>query len=309
MLELVEEEVPPPNPVEVRVVQRAVGLNFIDTYHRSGLYEVALPSGLGLEAAGVVEAVGAEVRDFREGDRVAYAGGSPGAYASARCVPAERVVPIPKGVSEEEAAAVLLKGMTVEYLVRRVAKVTKGDTVLWHAAAGGVGLIACQWLRDLGATVIGTAGTSAKADLAKRAGCSYALVYTEEDIEQRVCDLAGDGVHVVFDSVGKDTFKQSLACLRRRGMMVAFGNASGPPEPFSVLELTRRGSLFLTRPSLVDYTATREELLESAGQVFHRVQRGVVHPEIHQKWPLAEAAKAHRSLHARETVGSSLLIP
>jgi NADPH2:quinone reductase len=268
-----------------------------------------MPSGIGVEAAGVVEAVGPRVRDVKPGDRVAYASGTPGAYAEARVVRADRLVPLPEHVSDEVAAAVLLKGMTVEYLVRRCYPVKKHQTVLWHAAAGGVGLIACQWLATLGVTVIGTVGDAQKAKLALEHGLSHAIIYTEEDFVQRVRELTGGkGVPVVFDSVGKSTFEGSLDCLSPRGMLVGFGNASGKPEPFDMGILAQKGSLYLTRPTLFSYTSSRQELTASAGALFEMLESGAIKPLISQKLPLAAAADAHRALEARSTVGSTLLI-
>jgi NADPH:quinone reductase len=286
----------------------AVGVNFIDTYHRTGLYPLPeLPHALGMEAAGVVEAVGEGVTELAAGDRVAYVHG-PGAYAEARNVPAERLVPLPDPIAEETAAAMMLKGMTVEYLVRRAYPVQPGDTVLLHAAAGGVGLIACQWLRHLGATVIGTVGSEAKAELARAHGCHHPIVYTRDDFVARVRALtAGEGVPVVYDSVGRATFPASLDCLRPRGTFVGFGNASGKPGPFDMGILAQKGSLYLTRPTLFTYTRTRAELLESAGALFDVVRQGVVRVEVRQRWPLAQAAEAHRALEARATTGSTVL--
>lgn len=300
-----------PGPGEAVVRHTAVGVNFIDTYHRSGLYALQkLPSGIGVEAAGVVEAIGPQVSAIAVGQRVAYTTGTPGAYAEARVVSAERLVPLPDSVSDEVAAATLLKGMTVEYLVRRCFPLQKGQTVLWHAAAGGVGLIACQWLADLGVTVIGTVGSAEKAKLARDNGATHTIVYTEEDFALRVRELTGGkGVPVVYDSVGRSTFSRSLDCLSPRGMFVGFGNASGKPDPFDMTILSAKGSLYLTRPTLFTYTATRAELLESAGALFEMLNKGVVRALIAQKWPLSAAADAHRALEARKTVGSSLLIP
>lgn len=305
-----EVPVPEPGPGEARVRHTAVGLNFIDTYHRSGLYPLPLPSGLGMEAAGVIEAVGHGVTEVAPGDRVAYAAGPPGAYAESRVLAADRLVPLPPSVDDRLAAAAMLKGLTAEYLLRRTFPVQPGDWVLIHAAAGGVGLIACQWARHLGARVIGTVGTPAKAALAARHGCEHPLVLDRDDVPARVRELTGGaGVSVVYDSVGKDTWEISLACLRRRGMLVSFGNASGPVPPVSPLELSRRGSLYLTRPVLMDYTATREELLAAADALFRVLADGVVRVEVNQEYPLAEAARAHRDLEGRRTTGSSLLLP
>jgi NADPH2:quinone reductase len=310
-LRVEDVEVPEPAEGQVRVRHAAIGVNFIDTYHRSGLYELpSLPHGLGVEAAGVVDAVGAGVTDFTEGDRVAYFAGPPGAYAEAKCIPAERLVKVPAGVDLDDAAASLLKGMTVEYLIHRTFEVEAGMTVLFHAAAGGVGLIACQWLRHLGVRVLGTVSTEAKAALAKEHGMAEAIFYTREDVAERVRALTdGEGVPVVYDSVGKATLDASLACLRPRGLLVAFGNASGAPEPFDPMALARGGSLFLTRPSLFDYTRSRDELELSAGRVFEAIESGAVTPHIGARFALDDAESCHRALEARETVGSTLLIP
>lgn len=303
-------DVPEPKPGEARVRHRAIGLNFIDTYHRSGLYPLPLPHGLGTEAAGVVEAVGEGVTEVRPGDRVAYASGPPGAYADVRCVSAEHLVPLPASIDEETAAAVLLKGMTVEYLIRRCFPVQKGQTVLFHAAAGGVGLLACQWLAELGATVIGTVSTDEKARLAAEHGCHHPLVSTRDDVRARVRELTGGrGVPVVFDSVGKDTFGISLDCLAPRGTLVSFGNASGKPPPLDLGVLAAKGSLYVTRPTLMTYTATRRELLDSAAAVFDEIAAGRLRVRIGTRWPLAEVAQAHRALEGRKTTGSSLLVP
>lgn len=310
MLRLEDLDVPDPGPGQVRVQQRAIGLNFIDTYHRSGLYPVQLPTGIGMEAAGVVESVGDGVSDLKPGMRVAYAGGPPGAYAELRNVSADKLVPLPEALDDETAAAIMLKGMTIEYLIRRTVPVQAGDTVLFHAAAGGVGLIACQWLAHLGATVIGTVGSDDKAQLAAAHGCHHPIVYTKEDFVQRVRELTdGKGVRVVYDSVGKDTVHRSLDCLRRRGTLVAFGNASGPPDPLNLLDLSRKGSLFVTRPTLFDYVATRDELLASAGALFDVVGSGAVKVQIGQRFGLHKAEQAHRALEQRRTTGSTLLLP
>jgi NADPH2:quinone reductase len=300
-----------PGPGEVVVRHEAIGLNFIDTYHRSGLYPLELPSGLGVEAAGVVQQRGAGVESVEEGDRVAYATAGPGAYASHRIVRADQLVPVPDGVSSELAAAVLLKGMTVEYLIRRLHRVQRGDAVLLHAAAGGVGLLACQWLRHLGARVLGTVSSREKAELARANGCDEAIVVdAATDIAARVRELmAGEGVGVVYDSVGKATFESSLRSLKRRGLLVSFGNASGKPDPLDVLALSRHGSLFVTRPTLADYVAERGELLACAEAVFSLVRQGVLRPFIGQRFALADAAEAHRQLEARQTRGSTLLLP
>ncbi|MFW5876623.1 MAG: quinone oxidoreductase family protein [Myxococcota bacterium] len=305
-----EVDVGEPGPLEVRLRQTAIGVNFIDTYHRTGLYPLpSLPHGIGQEAAGVIEAVGDNVSGLGEGDRVTYAGaGGPGSYAETRVVPADRVVKLPDGIDDETAAAMMLKGMTVEYLVRRCFPVREGQTVLWHAAAGGVGLLACQWLKHLGATVLGTVGSDEKAELARAHGCDHTIVYTREDFVSRVHEITGGaGVPVVYDSVGRATFPQSLDCLQPRGLFVGFGNASGKPDPFDMGLLAHKGSLYVTRPTLFTYNATREELLQSAQALFEVVQSGVVKVEINQHWPLANAADCHRALESRETSGSTVL--
>lgn len=310
VLELDRVEATSPGHGQVRVRHRAIGLNFIDTYHRSGLYPLALPTGLGSEAAGVVEAIGAGVTEIAVGDRVAYAGGPPGAYADARIIAADRLVRLPDAIDFESAAAMMLKGMTVEYLVRRTFPLRAGMTVLWHAAAGGVGLIACQWLAHLGVTVIGTAGTDAKAELARAHGCAHTIVYTREDFTARVRELTdGTGVPVVYDSVGRQTFVGSLDCLAPRGMLVSFGNASGKPDPFDLQMLAAKGSLYLTRPTLFTYTAARSDLLESAAALFDVVGKGVVRVDVRQRFGLADVADAHRALESRATIGSSVLLP
>lgn len=302
---------PDPGPGELLVRHTAIGVNFIDTYHRSGLYPLAkLPSGIGSEAAGVVEAIGSGVHGFSLGERVAYATGPLGAYADLRVVPAERVVKLPPEIDDVTAAAMMLKGMTVEYLIRRTYAVQSGQTVLWQAAAGGVGLIACQWLRHLGVTVIGTVSSDEKARLAEAHGCAHTIVYTRENFPQRVRELtANRGVPVVYDSVGRTTFLGSLDCLSPRGTMVAFGNASGKPEPFDQMLLAQKGSLYLTRPTLHTYTASRQELLDSANALFEVVKSGAVRIEVQQRFALDQAADAHRALEARATTGSTVLLP
>jgi len=303
-------EVGAPGPGQVRLRQSAVGLNFIDVYHRTGLYPLQMPSGLGLEAAATVEALGEGVTGLRPGDRVAYASPPVGAYAEARLMPADRVVKLPDGITDRQAAAMMLQGMTVQYLIRRTHRVQKGETVLFHAAAGGVGLIACQWLSHLGATVIGTVGSEEKAELARAHGCAHAINYRTEDFAARVKEITGgQGVAVVYDSVGKDTFEGSLACLRPLGLMVGFGNASGPVPPFELGRLAQMGSLFITRPTLMTYTAKREDLAASANELFEVVLSGAVKIEVNQTYPLAEAAQAHRDLEARKTTGSTVLLP
>ena len=307
------EEMDPgrPGPDQALVRQTAIGLNYIDTYHRTGLYPLpSLPHGIGMEGAGIVEAVGEDVHEVKPGDRVGYAAGPPGAYAEARLIAADRLVPLPAGIDDQTAAAMMLKGMTVEYLTRRAFRVEPGMSVLFHAAAGGVGLIACQWLRHLGATVIGTTGSDDKAATARAHGCHHTIVYTRENVAARVREITGGkGVPVVYDSVGRATFEASLDCLARRGMLVGFGNASGAAAAFDPLLLSRKGSLYLTRPTLMDYTVTRDELLASAGALFDVVVKGAVKIEVRQTWPLAEAAEAHRALESRRTTGSSVLLP
>jgi NADPH2:quinone reductase len=295
-----------PRPDEARIRQTAAGLNFIDVYHRTGMYPMELPSTIGMEGAGVVEAVGDEVVDLKPGDRVAYADLPVGAYAEARVMPAHRLVPLPDTISDEQAATMMLQGMTAEYLIRRTFKVEAGQTVLIHAAAGGVGLIVCQWLKLLGANVIGTVGSDAKAELARAHGCDHPITYTREDFVARVREITnGDGVPVVYDSVGKDTFEGSLDCLSPRGMLVLFGNASGPVSEFNTGLLAQKGSLYLTRPSLMTYNAKRADLLASAQALFDAVGKGV-RIEINQRFPLREAAAAHQALEARQTTGSTI---
>jgi NADPH2:quinone reductase len=294
----------------VRIRHEAVGLNYIDTYHRSGLYPLPLPSGLGLEGAGVVEAVGAGVGDLAPGDRVAYAGGPVGAYSQLRCLPAAQLLKLPDSIDFRRGAAMMLQGLTSAYLLRRTYRVQPGDTVLIHAAAGGVGLIACQWAKALGATVIGTVSTEAKAELARQHGCDHIIFYTREDVAARVRELTGgEGVPVVYDGVGKDTFAGSLDSLRVRGMLVTFGNASGPAPQFDPQLLAKKGSLFFTRPTLAHYTARRDELLELGRELFAVVASGQVRIEIGQTYALADAATAHRDLEARRTTGSTILLP
>ena len=302
-------EVPEPNAGDVVVRQIAAGLNFIDVYFRTGLYKVpAFPSAIGNEGAGVVEAVGDGVTEVEVGDRVAYCM-SLGSYTQRRLIPAKQLVKIPKGISEQQAAAVMLKGCTVQYLIRQAYPVQKGETVLFHAAAGGCGLIACQWLKHLGVRVIGTVGTAEKAELAKSHGCDHPIVYTEDNFVDRVKELTdGRGVPVVYDSVGKDTFNDSLECLQPRGLMVSFGNASGAVEPFAPALLAAKGSLFLTRPTLATYTATREDLEKTSADLFGVLSSGAVTVEVNQTYPLENAAQAHRDLEARKTTGSTILL-
>jgi NADPH:quinone reductase len=310
VLRFEDVEVGKPAPDEAQVRHTAIGLNFIDVYDRTGLYPHPLPSGVGREAAGVVTAVGRKAKGFRVGDRVAYSNSRPGAASELSNVRADRLVKVPKGVSDEQAAAIMLKGLTAHYLIRRTYRVAKGDYILVHAAAGGVGLLLCQWAKSLGAKVIGTVGSQPKADLARKNGCRHTLIMGQDDIVARVKEITrGEGVAVVYDSVGKDTFMQSLDCLRPLGMMVTFGNASGPVPPFAPLELNKRGSLFLTRPSLFQYVAKREDLESAAKELFAVVKSKKVKVHIGQTYPLAEAAKAYADLEARRTTGSTILIP
>ena len=310
VLELKDIELPPPRPGEVRVKHTAIGVNFIDTYQRSGLYPVPIPSGLGLEAVGVVEAVGENVTTVAKGDRVAYCTGPIGSYAEANNVPADRVVTLPSDISDETAAAALLKGMTAQYLLKRTYAVKPGDTIVFHAAAGGVGLIACQWAKHLGATVIGTVGSDDKTGLARENGCSHVLNTRGEDWSARVREITGGiGVPVVYDGIGRDTFTGSLDCLAVRGMLVSFGNASGAVPAFEPGILSAKGSLYLTRPTLFHYTRSREELQETAADLFSVIQSGAVKIAIRQRFPLAKAREAHEALHSRSTTGATLLIP
>jgi len=298
-----------PGPGEVRLRHTAIAVNFVDTYHRSGLYPVPLPAVLGVEAAGVVEAAGSGVTHLGAGQRVVYTG-PVGAYAEARLVPAERCVAIPDGVDDVTAAAVFTRGLTVDALVRRTYPVKAGDTVLVHAAAGGVGALMVQWLKALGATVIGTVGSDAKAEVARASGCDHVIVYTRESFPKRVRELTGGaGVPVVYDGVGKATFEGSLDCLAPLGMMVTFGNASGAVPPVDVRALATRGSLFLTRPTVYTYIAKRAELERGASEVFRRVLDRTLRVPPPRTWPLSEAAASHRALEARETTGSLVLLP
>ena len=306
-----EVEVGAPGPGQVKLRQTAIGLNFIDVYFRTGLYPApGIPFTPGLEAAGVVEAVGDGVGDLNAGDRVAYASPPLGAYATERLMPADKVVPVPDGVTDEQAAAMMLKGMTAWYLLRRTFKVESGQTILFHAAAGGVGLIACQWAKSLGVEVIGTVGSEAKAELAHAHGCAHVIRYDREDVVERVKEITGGKkVPVVYDSVGKDTYEASLDCLAPLGMLVCFGQSSGPIPPFDLGILNTKGSLYVTRPSLMAYTAAREDLLTAARDLFEVVEKGAVKIEINQRFPLAEATAAHEALEGRKTTGSTLLMP
>ena len=310
VMRLEEVEVGAPGPGQALVRHTAIGVNFVDTYHRSGLYPLSLPAGIGSEAAGVVEAVGPGVDALRVGDRVGICSGPHGAYAERRVVPADRLVPLPDAISDEVAAASMLKGMTVEYLIRRTFAVQRGQTVLWHAAAGGVGTIACQWLAHLGVTVIGTVSSEAKAEHARAHGCAHPLVTRREDFVARTRELTGEaGVPVVYDSIGKDTVPRSLDCLAPRGLLVSFGNASGKPDPLDLLALSQKGSLYVTRPTLATYVASRAELLASAAALFDVIASGAVRITPSARFALADAADAHRALESRATTGSVVLVP
>ncbi len=304
-------EVGVPGPGEIRIRHEAVGLNYIDVYFRTGLYPApSLPFSPGMEGAGVVEAVGEGVDSLAVGDRVAYAAPPVGSYAEERLMPADKVVKVPPGIEPRQAAAMMLQGMTVEYLLRRTYPVRSGETILFHAAAGGVGLIACQWARHLGATVIGTVSSDEKAELARAHGCDHPIVYTREDFTDRVRELTdGAGVPVVYDAVGRDTFAGSLDCLRPRGMLVSFGQSSGKIDPFDIGILSAKGSLYVTRPTLMTYTASRADLERSAQALFDIVAGGAVRITVNQTFPLAEAANAHRALESRQTTGSTILVP
>ena len=303
-------EVGEPGAGEARVRHTAIGVNYIDTYHRSGLYKLALPSGLGTEGAGVVEAVGPGVSDLQPGDRVAYSGGPLGAYSEVRVIPADRLVKLPEGVSDKVAATLMLKGLTVQYLFRQTFPLKGGETILFHAAAGGVGLIACQWARALGVTMIGTVGSDEKATLAKASGCAHTIVYTRENFVERVKQITGGkGVPVVYDGVGKDTFPASLDCLSPRGMFVSFGNASGAIAAFDILLLSQKGSLYVTRPTLATYTASRAAMLAMCEDIFSLVLSGKLKNDARQTYALKDAAQAHRDLESRKTTGATILVP
>jgi len=310
VLQWVDIEVAAPGPDEVRVVHEAIGLNFIDVYFRKGVYPQPLPGWLGMEAAGVVESVGSNVKHVKAGDRVAYAGKPAGAYSQVRVMPAEIVVKLPDAISFEMGAAMMLQGLTVNYLLTDSYKVKAGDTVLFHAAAGGVGLIAMQWLKLLGATVIGTVGSEEKAALAKSYGCDHTILYTKEDFVARTKELTnGKGVNVVYDSIGKDTFMQSLDCIKPRGMMVTYGNASGPVSPIDVGILGVKGSLKLTRPTVMTYAHDRSLLEPMSAELFDKVVSGKIKIEINQRYQLQDAAQAHRDLEDRKTTGSTIFLP
>lgn len=308
-MQIEEVSLDAPGPGMATVANRAIGLNFIDTYHRSGLYPLSYPTGLGVEGAGVVEAVGDGV-SLRVGDRVAYCSAGFGAYSEAVNLPAERLVPLPEGIEFEQAAAGLLKGQTVEYLVQRTYPLQAGETCLFHAAAGGVGLIFGQWAKSLGATLIGTVGSSEKAALAKAHGFDHVINYREDDVVARVLDITqGEKLPVVYDGVGKDTFDCSLDCLAVRGLMVSFGNASGAPAPLELQTLANKGSLFLTRPTMLSYTLSTQELLQSSEDFFSRVLDDTIRVEIHQRYALDDVQQAHRDLEGRATTGSTVLLP
>ena len=310
VMKLVDVDVERPGPGQVRVRQTAIGLNYIDTYHRSGLYPVPLPSGLGLEGAGVVEEVGEGVTSIKAGDRIAYGVGALGAYAEVRNLPANRISKLPAGIPDETAAGMMLKGMTVRYLLRATYKVQPGETILLHAAAGGVGLILSQWAKALGVTVIGTVGSEEKVAIAREHGCDHVINYSHEDTVARVKEITGGkGVPVVYDGVGQTTFMTSLDCLKPRGLLVVFGNASGPVKAFDLGLLAARGSLYVTRPTLMTYTATDEDLKETAEDLMAMVASGKVKIPVNQRYRLADAVEAHRDLESRKTTGTTVFIP
>ena len=310
VMEYVDVEVGEPGPGEARVRQEAIGINFIDVYFRTGLYPQPLPAGIGMEGAGVVEAIGEGVTEVQVGDRVAYAGRPNGAYAEVRNMPASILLRLPASISFETGAAMMLQGLTVQYLFNRTVQLKAGDTILFHAAAGGVGLIAAQWARAMGVNMIGTVGSDAKAELAREHGCAHVINYNTENFVERVKEITGGKkVSVVYDSIGKDTFIGSLDCLAPRGMMVSFGSASGPVPDFSLAELATRGSLFITRPTLFSYAASRPELEAMAADLFEMVGSGKVKIDVRQRYQLADAARAHTELEARKTTGSSILVP
>ena len=310
VMKLVDVDVPPPGPGEVRVRQTAIGLNYIDTYHRSGLYPVPLPSGIGLEGAGVVEALGEGVSDLKVGDRIAYGVGALGAYAQVRNLPARRITRLTPGISDETAAGMMLKGMTVRYLLRATYKLQPGETILLHAAAGGVGLILSQWAKALGATVIGTVGSDEKVAIARAHGCDHVINSSTENIVARVKEITGGkGLPVVYDGVGQSTFMTSLDCLQPRGLLVVFGNASGPVKAFDLGLLASKGSLYVTRPTLMTYTASDEDLKETADDLVAMVASGKVKIPVNQRYALADAVQAHRDLESRKTTGTTILLP
>lgn len=307
-------EVPPAGPGEARIRHTAIGVNYVDTYHRAGVPHPwplpPLPATIGFEAVGVVEAVGADVDAFAPGDRVAYAYPPMGAYCEVRNMPADRLIRVPGDIADVQAAGMMLKGLTAQYLLRRTYRVAPRDTVLIHAAAGGMGLILCQWAKHLGATVIGTVGSEAKAEQARRHGCDHAILYRHEDFLPRVREITGgEGVPVVYESIGKDTFARSLDCLRPLGVLASYGHASGPPEPVDVIALGAKGSLFVTRPTIMTYMARREDMLASAAELFAVVESGAVRIEVNQTYPLRQAGEAHRAIGERRTTGSTVLLP
>jgi len=310
VMKLVDFPLGKPGSGEVCLLHKACGFNFIDVYYRTGLYKQMLPAGLGNEGAGIVESIGPDVTHVKVGDRVAYAGGPPGAYAERRIMPAGVLVKLPDSVSFETAAAVMLKGLTVQYLFRRTYKIKPGETILFHAVAGGVGLLACQWAKAYGVKVIGTVSNPVKAELAKANGCTHVIDIMEENFVDRVEEITkGHGVPVVYDSIGRDTFFESLNCLSPLGMMVSFGNSSGPVPDFNLSELSSRGSLFVTRPTLMHYTATRTDLDQAAAELFAMIERKKINVQINQRYALADVAQAHRDLENRKTTGSTILIP
>jgi NADPH:quinone reductase len=310
VMQLVDVDLPKPGPGQVRVRQTAIGLNYIDTYHRSGLYPVAMPSGIGLEGAGVVEELGEGVKGLKTGDRIAYGTGAIGAYAEYRNLPANRITKLPKAISDETAAGMMLKGMTVRYLLRATYKVKRGETILLHAAAGGVGLILSQWAKALGAKVIGTVGSDAKIEVARAHGCTHVINSTTENVVARVREITdGKGVPVVYDGVGQATLMTSLDCLKPRGLLVSFGNASGPVKSFDLGLLAAKGSLYVTRPTLMTYTASDADLKETAEDLVEMVKSGKVKIPVNQRYALADAVKAHEDLESRKTTGTTVLLP
>ncbi len=310
VMQLADVELGKPKAGEVRIRHTAIGLNYIDTYHRSGLYPIALPSGIGLEAAGVIEALGDGVKGFKLGDRVAYGTGTPGAYAEQRNYPVNRLVKLPKAISDETAAGMMLKGMTVRYLLRATYKVKRGETILLHAAAGGVGQILSQWAKALGAKVIGTVGSAEKMAAAREHGCAHVINSSKENVVERVREITGGkGVPVVYDGVGQATLMTSLDCLKPRGMLVSFGNASGPVKSFDLGMLAARGSLYVTRPTLMTYTATDDDFRETVGDLVDIVKSGKVKIPVNQRYRLADVVEAHRDLEARRTTGTTVIIP
>jgi NADPH2:quinone reductase len=311
MFRISDIDLPQPADGEILIRHTAIGLNYIDTYHRTGLYPVpALPVTLGLEAAGVIESCGKKVKGLKSGDRIAYGTGPLGAYSSHRVIASDKVVKLPETITDEDAAALMLKGMTVEYLIHRTYPVKKGQTVLFHAISGGVGTIACQWLSALGVTIIGTVGSEEKAEKAINNGCDHVIRYDKENVAERVMEITQDkGVPVVYDSVGKDTFESSLDCLSPRGMMVSFGQSSGPVESFNPAVLAQKGSLFYTRPSLMDYTKTRKDLEQSTQRVFDALKKKHIRVDIGQRYGLKDIVQAHKDLQARRTIGATILIP